>query len=115
MANGCVGTLSIGRIGAAAHPDIGEIKLHLLGSEGSLVISEARPEVAVYARNQPATEFKRRRIADDNNYLLMQDFAEALDHDRDPVLNASGARDIAATVQAALESAQSGKVVETAR
>ena len=115
MANGCVGTLSIGRIGAAAHPDIGEIKLHLLGSEGSLVISEARPEVAVYARNQPATEFKRRRIADDNNYLLMQDFVEALDHDRDPVLNASDARDIAATVQAALESAQSGKVVETAR
>ena len=115
MANGCVGSLSIGRIGAAAHPDIGEIKLHLLGSEGSLVISEARPEVAVYARNQPPTEFKRCRIADENNFLLMENFAEALDHDRDTILNASDARDIAATVQAALESAHSGTVIETAR
>ena len=115
MANGCVGSLSIGRIGAAAHPDIGEIKLHLLGSEGSLVISEARPEVAVYARDQPPTEFRHRRIADENNYLLMENFAEALDHDKDTILNAHGARDIAATVQAALESAKSGTVIKTAR
>ncbi len=115
MANGCVGSLSIGRIGAAAHPDIGEIKLHLLGSEGSLVISEARPEVAVYARNQPPTEFKRRRIADENNFLLMENFAEALDHDKDTILNAREARDIAATVQAALESAKSGAIIETTR
>ena len=115
MANGCVGSLSIGRIGAAAHPDIGEIKLHLLGSEGSLVISEARPEVAVFARNQPPTEFKRRRIADENNYRLMDNFAEALDHDKDTILNAREARDIAATVQAALESAKSGTIIETAR
>ena len=115
MANGCVGSLSIGRIGAAAHPDIGEIKLHLLGSEGSLVISEARPEVAIYARNQPPAEFKRRRIADENNFLLMENFAEALDHDRDTILNASDARDIAATVHAALESAHSGTVIETTR
>ena len=115
MANGCVGSLSIGRIGAAAHPDIGEIKLHLLGSEGSLVISEARPGVAVFARNQPPTEFKRRRIADENNYRLMDNFAEALDHDKDTILNAREARDIAATVQAALESAKSGIIIETAR
>ncbi|HCQ39378.1 MAG TPA: oxidoreductase [Verrucomicrobiales bacterium] len=112
MANGCVGSLSLGRIGAAAHPDIGEIKLHLLGSEASLVISEARPEVAVYARNQAPTEFKHQRIADENNYLLMQNFVEALDLDCEPILNAAGARDIAATVQAALESAHSGKPIE---
>ena len=113
IANGCVGSLCIGRIGAAAHPDIGEIKLHLLGSKGSLVISEARPEVAIYARNQPATEFKHRRVADENNYLLMQNFADALDHDRDTILNAQGARDIAATVQAALESARTGTAIAT--
>ena len=112
MANGCVGTLSLGRIGAASHPDIGEIKLHLLGSEGSLVISEARPEVAVYARDQPPAEFKHQRIADENNYLLMQNFVEALDLDCEPILNAAGARDIAATVQAALESAHSGNAIE---
>ncbi|MEO1824121.1 MAG: Gfo/Idh/MocA family oxidoreductase [Roseibacillus sp.] len=115
MANGCVGTLSLGRIGAASHPDIGEIKLHLLGSEGSLVISEARPEVAVYARDQPPAEFKHQRIADENNYLLMQNFVEALDLDCEPILNAAGARDIAATVQAALESAHSGSAIEPIR
>lgn len=113
MANGCLGSLSIGRIGAAAHPDIGEIKLHLLGSKGSLVISEARPEVAVYARNQPLTEFKHRRVADENNYLLMQNFADAIDNDGETILTAKGARDIAATVQAALESARTGTSVTT--
>ena len=105
--------MSIGRIGAAAHPDIGEIKLHLLGSKGSLVISEARPEVAVYARNQPLTEFKHRRVADENNYLLMQNFADAIDNDGETILTAKGARDIAATVQAALESARTGTSVTT--
>lgn len=113
MANGCVGSLAIGRIGAAAHPDIGEIKLHLLGSKGSLVVSEARPEVAVYARNQPPTEFKHRRVADENNFLLMQNFVEALDHNRDTMLDAKGARDIAATVLAAVESAAFGTPIET--
>ena len=39
-----VGTLCIGRIGASSHPDTGEIKIHLLGSQGALVISESRPE-----------------------------------------------------------------------
>ncbi len=54
MERGLVGTLCIGRIGKASHPDIGEIKLHVLGERGGLVISEARPEVAVYYRGQPA-------------------------------------------------------------
>lgn len=107
MANGSVGSLCLGRIGAAAHPDIGEIKLHLLGTKGSLVISEARPEVAVYAKNQLPTEFKHRRVADENNYLLMDNFAAALDSGADPILTAKGARDIAAVVQASLQSANS--------
>ena len=34
MEGGIIGSLCIGRIGAASHPDIGEIKLHLLGSKG---------------------------------------------------------------------------------
>ncbi len=108
MESGCVGSLCIGRIGAASHPDIGEIKLHLLGSEGSLVISEARPEVAVYRRNQPPAEFKHRRVADENNFLLMENFAAALDHGSETMLDANGARDIAAVVQASLQSARSG-------
>ena len=43
MERGLVGSLCIGRIGNASHPDIGEIKLHLMGTEGSLVIHEAGP------------------------------------------------------------------------
>ena len=109
MENGCVGSLSIGRIGAASHPDIGEIKLHLLGSEGSLVVTEARPEISLYHRNQPAAEFKNQRIADQNNFLLMENFATAIDEDRDTILDARAARDIAAVVDAALRSAQSGQ------
>ena len=109
MDDGLTGTLSIGRIGAAAHPDIGEIKLHLLGTEGSLVVSEARPEVSLYYRNQPPGEFKHQRIADENNYLLVEDFARAIDSGGDTVLDAKAARDIAAVVDAALRSAESGK------
>ena len=115
MTDGCTGSLAIGRIGAAAHPDIGEIKLHLIGSEGSLVVSEARPEVAVYARDQSPSEFKHRRVADENNYLLMQNFADALDHDAELIVDARAARDIAAIVQGALASAQSGTPVDITR
>ena len=45
MDGGLLGTLAIGRIGAASHPDIGEIKLHILGSDGGLVISEATTSI----------------------------------------------------------------------
>lgn len=35
-------SFNFGRIGAAAHPDIGEIKLHLVGDRGAMVVAEAR-------------------------------------------------------------------------
>lgn len=111
MERDIVGSLCIGRIGAASHPDIGEIKLHMIGSDGALVVTEARPEVAVYYRNQPATEFKNQRIASDNNFLLAEDFAQAIDSDGETILNAEGGRAICATVMAALESAKSGRPV----
>jgi predicted dehydrogenase len=111
MANGCVGSICLGRIGAASHPDLGEIKLHLLGTNGSLVINESRPEVAIYSRHQAPGEFKHRRIANENNRLLADNFADAIDTDSDTILDAKGARDIAAVVQAALQSANSGQPV----
>jgi predicted dehydrogenase len=111
MEQGVVGSLCIGRIGAASHPDIGEIKLRLVGTEGALVVSEPRPEVAIYYRDQPPLEFKNRRIADQNNHLLMEEFARVLQHGGTAVLDAVGARNIAATVAAALESSRSGQVV----
>ena len=106
------GSICIGRIGAASHPDIGEIKLHLLGSKGGLVVSEARPEIATYFRRQDPKAFNHQRVADDNNYLLMENFARALDEDGDTILDAEGARDICAIVDAALCSAEIHAPVE---
>lgn len=109
MQGGIVGSLCIGRIGAASHPDIGEIKIHVLGSKGALVLSEARPEVEVYYRGQPPTEFRRRRIANDNDYQLMQNFADAIDHDGETMLDAKAGRAICATVDAAIRSGKTGR------
>ncbi len=110
---GITGSLAIGRIGAASHPDIGEIKVHVLGSKGGLVISEARPEVSVYYRGQPPAEFKNRRIANDNDYLLAEGFAQAIDDGADTALNVHVAREICATVTAAIESGKTGLPVRT--
>ena len=112
MERGIVGSLCIGRIGAASHPDIGEIKIHVLGSEGALVISEARPEVSIYYRDQPAKEFRSVRVAIENDFLLMDDFARAIDTGSETVLDARAGRAITATVEAAIESGRSGTPVE---
>jgi predicted dehydrogenase len=112
MEQDILGTLCIGRIGAASHPDIGEIKIHVLGSQGALVISEARPEVAIYYRGQPAEEFRHRRVGMDNDYLLMENFAQAIDNDGSTVLDARVGREISGTVQAAIESGRTGKPVD---
>jgi predicted dehydrogenase len=112
MEDGVVGTLCLGRIGNASHPDIGEIKIHLMGTDGSFVVSEARPEVAVYYRGQPELEFPHRRIANDNDWLLADDFAKAIDSGNETSLNARVSRDICATVHAAIESGKSGVPVD---
>ena len=110
--SGLIASLAIGRIGAASHPSGGEIKLHVLGSEGALVVSESRPEVGVYYRQQPAKEFRQRRVAGDNDFLLADNFANAIDTGGDTILDAHASRAIYATVEAALESCRTGKPVE---
>lgn len=109
-----LGSLCIGRIGAASHPDIGEIKIHIIGSKGGLVVNEARPEVGIYFRDQPPLEFKHVRIADDNDFQLPESFARAIDTDGDTVIDAQAGRDICATVTAALESSRTGEAVDVA-
>jgi predicted dehydrogenase len=109
MTGGILGTLAIGRIGAASHPDIGEIKISVVGTEGALVVAEARPEVGIYYRGQPEKEFRHRRVAGDNDFLLMEDFARAIDSDGDTLLNVRTSRAIAATVAAAIRSGQTGR------
>ncbi|MBI4625235.1 MAG: Gfo/Idh/MocA family oxidoreductase [Verrucomicrobia bacterium] len=112
MDDGLIGSLAIGRIGAASHPSGGEIKLRLLGTEGALVVSEARPEVGIYYRNQPAREARQRRVASDGDFLLADDFARAIDTGGETILNARASHAIFAIVEAALLSARSGQPVD---
>jgi len=112
MDGGLIGSLAIGRIGAASHPSGGDIQLHVLGSAGALVVSEARPEVGICYRNQPAKEPRQRRVAGDNDFLLADNFAQAIDNDGETILNAQAGRAIFATVEAALESCRTGQAVE---
>jgi predicted dehydrogenase len=112
MTGGLVGSLALGRIGAASHPSGGEMKLHILGSAGALVVSEARPEVGVYYRKQPPNETRQRRVANEYDFLLADNFARAIDSDGDTILDIHAARAIFATVEAARESCRSGQPVE---
>ena len=88
------------------------IKLQVLGSDGALVISESRPEVGVYYRGQPAKEPRQRRVANDNDFLLAENFAQAIDHDGETIMDAHASREIFATFEAALESCRTGQPVE---
>jgi myo-inositol 2-dehydrogenase/D-chiro-inositol 1-dehydrogenase len=110
MAGGIQGTLCIGRIGAASHPDIGEIKIHALGSKGGLVISEARPEVSVYYRGQSADEFRNRRVSVENDFLLMEDFAKSIEQRRETLFDVRASREIVSIVDAAIRSSETGRV-----
>jgi predicted dehydrogenase len=111
MDGGILGTVALGRIGAASHASGGAIKLHILGTQGALVIDESRPAVGIHYRDQPPRQARERRVAGDNDFQLAQDFAEALDDPRRlPVLDIFSSYSIFCTVQAALESARTGQV-----
>jgi predicted dehydrogenase len=112
MEGGLIGSLSVGRIGAASHPSGGAITLRVLGTEGALVIDESRPAVGVYYRSQPAKEPRERRVAGDNDFLLAENFAQAIDTDGETILDARASHAIFATVEAALESCRTGQPVE---
>ena len=108
---GILGSLCIGRIGRTSHPNLGELKLHITGSMGALVISEPRPEVAVYARGLRPPDYRQRRVGVRYEDQLINDFANAIDRGSNTLLNAREGRAIVATVNAALESGRSGQVV----
>ena len=111
MESGLRGSLAIGRIGNASHPDIGEIKIHVVGTDGALVVAEARPEVGVFYRGQTADVYPHVRLSNHNDWLLADDMARAIDTGGDTCLNAQVGRDICATVHAAIESGRSGQPV----
>jgi myo-inositol 2-dehydrogenase / D-chiro-inositol 1-dehydrogenase len=110
--DGIVASVALGRIGAASHPSGGAMKIHVVGAAGALVVSEARPEVGVYYRNQPSKEARQRRIASDNDFRLAENFAQAIDSDGTTILDARASLAIFATIEAALESYRTGQPVE---
>ena len=112
MDGGLLGSVAIGRIGLASHPSGGEIKLHVLGTAGALVIAEARPEIGVYYKNQPPKEPRQRRVAGENDFLLADELVGALDENRDTILGVRASHAIFATVEAALESCRTGQPVD---
>jgi predicted dehydrogenase len=112
MEGGIVGSLAIGRIGAASHPSGGESKLHILGDRGALVVNEAAPTVGIYYKGQPPKEHRQRRVAIDNDFLLADNFAQAIDTGGETILGARASLAIFATVEAALESCRTGQPVE---
>src|SRR5690606_29294023 len=101
MDGGVKGSMSVGRIGRASHPDLGEIKIHVIGSEGELVIAESRPEVAVHYRDRPPLEMAHQRVAVDGDWLLADNFARAIDTSAETLLDARTSRALTATVVAA--------------
>lgn len=112
MEDGLIGSVALGRIGASSHNSGGEIKLHILGSEGALVIDESLPHVGIYYRGQPAKEPRLRRVANENDFLLAENFAQAIDQGTDTILGARASRAIFATIEAALKSCDSGQPVD---
>ena len=111
MDGGMIGSLCIGRIGRSSHIDSGEIKLHVIGSHGALVITEARPEVGIYYRGQPQSERRNITVSSDADFLLMENFSNAIDNNGNTILDAKSGRAIAATVEAAIDSGRTGKPV----
>jgi predicted dehydrogenase len=108
---GLVASLCIGRIGAASHPSGGEIKLHVLGDKGALVVGESRPEVGVFYRGQAAKDPRMKRVAAENEFFMAEDFARAIDTGGPTMLDARASRHIFATVEAAVESGRTGRAI----
>jgi predicted dehydrogenase len=112
MEGGLIGSLALGRIGLASHPSGGAINLRIVGTEGALVIDESSPKVGIYYRNQPPKEQRQRRVGSDNDFLLADSLARAIDDGGTTIMDVRASLAIFATVEAALESCQTGMTVE---
>ncbi len=112
LEGGVIATVALGRIGAASHPSGGEIKLHIVGEAGALVLREGCPDVGIYYRNQPPKEPRNRRVAVDNDFRLADNFAQAIDSGGPTILDAPASLAIFATCEAALESCRTGLAIE---
>ena len=115
LENGVIGSLCIGRIGRPSHPNLGEIRIHITGTNGALVIAEPKPEVAVHARGLEPTDFRNRRTDETCDHKQVNHLVTALDKGTDTLLTAREGRHIAAIVEAAITSSQSGFATKVSR
>ena len=115
MERGVIGSLCIGRIGRPSHPNLGELRVHVIGSTGALVIAEPRPEIAVHTRGLPPDDYHNRRTDTETDRRQVDLLVTALDTGGDTLLTARQGRHIVATVAAALESARSGRPCQVSR
>ena len=115
MERGVIGSLCIGRIGRPSHPNLGELRVHVIGSTGALVIAEPRPEIAVHTRGLPPDDYRNRRTDTETDRRQVDLLVTALDTGGDTLLTAREGRHIVATVAAALESARSGQPCKVSR
>ena len=116
MDGGLVGSIAIGRIGAASHPSGGEIKLHVLGTDGALVIER----VAAGGRHLlPRTSRRRSRASGAWRTTTTSCWPTTSPRPSttggDTILDVRASHAIFATVEAALESCRTGQAVEVDR
>jgi hypothetical protein len=79
-----------------------------------MVVHEARPDVGIYYRDQPAKEHRQRRVAIDNDFQLADNLAQAIDHGRETIMGIDASCEIFNTIEAALTSCRSAQPVEVA-
>lgn len=115
MDRGVIGSLCSGRIGRPSHPNIGELRVHVIGSAGALVVAEPRPEVAVYTRALAPDDYRNRRTDEETDRRQVDLLVSALDTGGPTLLTARQGRHIVATVVAALESARTGRPCDVSR
>ncbi|MSU79465.1 MAG: Gfo/Idh/MocA family oxidoreductase [Gemmataceae bacterium] len=111
LEGGAVGTIALGRIGAASHPSGGEMKIRIIGDGGALLVNEASPTVEIYYRNQPPKEHRQRRVANENDRRLADHFATAIDTAGPTIMDARASLAIFNVCAAAIESARTGKAI----
>lgn len=115
LERGVIASLCIGRIGRPSHPNVGELRVHVVGSTGALVVAEPRPEITLYTRGQAPEDDRNRRTDEETDRRQVDLFVAALESGGDTLLTARHGRHIVATVVAALESARSGRPCEVSR
>jgi len=117
-ANGVVATCVVGRTTTKSLPTT-DVRHEIIGSDGVLHVNAMAEHINVYGDFTDGDEFDRGgfdtpTFGPESWRLYVDDFLRAIIDDRDPELTAEDALEFQRTLEAAYESAATGKVVEIA-